>query len=612
MGCSARTRLRSLGLVGGLVVISLPLLPSSAALAATRYAAPGASGNCSSEAEACQLKTAMEGANASDTVVLLGDRGSYGTAEAPLSEAIGSPKPGEPAVLEGAPGQPRPVIYTSAAVGIDFAEESSTPGEEQATALSGVEVRELAANHVAVESAGSIDHVIARASGDSVACRPVGLEAGTHVLVDSLCVGEGEASKAMYITAPAGGHTQIELRNDTLYAGGPRSRGLEVLSEGRTTNVSATNVIIHGQGEDLDSPEGRVNLTFSHCDFAVSSLSKEATEVESPTGSDQRGPALFVNAGAGDFEEAQGSPTIDAGVTEAADGETDLAGRPRVIGSSTDIGAYEAMDAPSIATPAVTGITSTSATVQVSVNPGYAATSVQAFLGTGAAAQSLLATQAVGALTSAQLLSFPLGSLSPGTTYHVHLTATNSAGSAAGAEVTFTTSSAAALAGAGAGTGTATAPGNTSILTSSATLEGHSVAVLIACSAPSTGCRGELVLAERVRGRVKERVHDHFRLHYVTVVVTLGRASFRLAAGARETVLVALSRSVRASLAHAPHHRLKAIATSTPVGAGAVETVRLTIAAPARPRRDRPRGRSSSATGAFSGHAADRLVAASS
>ena len=65
----------------------------------------------------------------------------------------------------------------------------------------------------------------------------------------------------------------------------------------------------------------------------------------------QTAPPFFVDAEAGDFREAADSPTIDAGVNEAANGTTDLAGNPRTLPGQltcdqvplaiTDIGAYE-------------------------------------------------------------------------------------------------------------------------------------------------------------------------------------------------------------------------------------------------------------------------------
>ncbi len=50
---------------------------------------------------------------------------------------------------------------------------------------------------------------------------------------------------------------------------------------------------------------------------------------------------MFVNAEAGDYRLAAGSPCIDAGNTAAAVGDRDLAGNTRVLGGYVDIGAYE-------------------------------------------------------------------------------------------------------------------------------------------------------------------------------------------------------------------------------------------------------------------------------
>src|SRR5262249_55412407 len=55
----------------------------------------------------------------------------------------------------------------------------------------------------------------------------------------------------------------------------------------------------------------------------------------------QTAPPAFVDRAAGDFREAAGSPTIDAGASDPLDGELDFAGNPRVLGPAPDIGAYE-------------------------------------------------------------------------------------------------------------------------------------------------------------------------------------------------------------------------------------------------------------------------------
>jgi hypothetical protein len=57
--------------------------------------------------------------------------------------------------------------------------------------------------------------------------------------------------------------------------------------------------------------------------------------------SNQTAAPVFVDATAGDFHEVSGSPTVDAGVNDAANGTTDLDGNPRTVNGATDIGAYE-------------------------------------------------------------------------------------------------------------------------------------------------------------------------------------------------------------------------------------------------------------------------------
>lgn len=50
---------------------------------------------------------------------------------------------------------------------------------------------------------------------------------------------------------------------------------------------------------------------------------------------------LFVNAGAGNYRLQNASPAINTGVVTLSTADVDLAGNPRVVGSTVDIGAYE-------------------------------------------------------------------------------------------------------------------------------------------------------------------------------------------------------------------------------------------------------------------------------
>ena len=75
----------------------------------------------------------------------------------------------------------------------------------------------------------------------------------------------------------------------------------------------------------------------------------------SPSAGNQTAAPAFVAAATGNFHETAVSPTVDAGLTAAANGSQDLDGNPRAAGASTDIGAYELV--PADTTPPKTKIT---------------------------------------------------------------------------------------------------------------------------------------------------------------------------------------------------------------------------------------------------------------
>jgi hypothetical protein len=64
-------------------------------------------------------------------------------------------------------------------------------------------------------------------------------------------------------------------------------------------------------------------------------------------GHNQSGNPLF--AGPSDFHLLPGSPAIDAGVNDPADGPTDVDGHARIQGTAPDLGAYEATPIPAAA-----------------------------------------------------------------------------------------------------------------------------------------------------------------------------------------------------------------------------------------------------------------------
>jgi hypothetical protein len=172
--------------------------------------------------------------------------------------------------------------------------------------------------------------------------------AGPATITDTLATATaGEAISAVGL--PGGG--PVLLRNVTAVSAGRRegrpSYGLEALGclgSGCTAAVvAARDVIARGLDADVaaDPPGGSPGtagtLTIDHSNFVTTHGAVTATM-------NQSSDPLFVNGSIGpseNFRLLAGSPAIDAGVTDAFTGPSDLDGNPRVQGAAIDLGAYE-------------------------------------------------------------------------------------------------------------------------------------------------------------------------------------------------------------------------------------------------------------------------------
>ena len=123
---------------------------------------------------------------------------------------------------------------------------------------------------------------------------------------------------------------------------------------------------------------------------------------------------------------------------------------------------------PAAATESATGIGEVSATLNGAVNPNGLATDYHFDYGTGKSYGTSTPTQSAGSASAVQTVSQQLTGLSPATTYHYRLVASNADGTTRGSDVTFTTSPArppSALTGGSSGVGEVSATVSGSVST---------------------------------------------------------------------------------------------------------------------------------------------------
>jgi hypothetical protein len=312
-----------------LAVTALLVLPATA-LGATRYAAPGgpASGLCA-EATPCSLSYAITAASAGDEVVVMA--GTY-----PVAATIEATVP---LTIHGVAGQSRPRIVGAKGV------SPLKSGEKLTLSDLAIESTESGTGSVFAFADGDLfDHLelIANGSG-ALALRP-----GVNwTMTDSLLVAKGESAVGFFVQGVANG--TATMRNDTVVAEGKESIAVAITGVAAVApTIQATDVIAIAEvaAEARDNAGSITSIAFDHSDLqgkVVGTVTSTAAQTAAPK---------FVEATAGNYREVSGSPTIDAGVNDPANGATDLAGNPRSLPgvitctapqppAVTDIGAFE-------------------------------------------------------------------------------------------------------------------------------------------------------------------------------------------------------------------------------------------------------------------------------
>jgi hypothetical protein len=408
------------GLVLGIIAATLSLAAPAAASAATRFASPAgtASATCPI-ATPCDIGTAINSAAAGDTVII--EPGQYGSPGAPISAQLTDN--GNQLTVEGAGlGANLPVIYATA--------RSIWTGA--GTVIENFDIESSGNGGVYVPNGHgpvTITDVIAHSSGaNGNGC----VLSGPFSITDSVCLSTGTGGTGLDV----GNFSAGTVRNVT--AIGPKF-GLFAASAPQTGTLTLVNSILSGGQYDMEAQTvltDQLTVNASHDDF--SSVSNSGATINQ-TGTVNAAPK-FVDAANGNVRELESSPTVDAGVDDPANGTTDPDGNARTQGARTDIGAYEFMPAaPSAITGPASNVTTATASVGGTVDPGDQTTTYEFLYGQTTSYGATATGGSVPTGTSAVSVSGQLTNLKPNTTYHYELVATNGSDSALGGDRTFTT-----------------------------------------------------------------------------------------------------------------------------------------------------------------------------
>jgi hypothetical protein len=313
----------------GLLAAAL-FTPAAARAASVRYAAPTPLGtaDCSSPGNACSLTTATEiGAlHDGDEVVLAPGEYTLG-AELDILKAVSVHGTGAPAATRIVSSAPTAIYLGNAGA---YLRDLEIDGSDLSSAV--------------FAAVGSVEEAVVRNNVGS-AC-----SVSMTTIRDTLCLADGASGSGVFINYSGGTHL-IGLVNVTAVVTGSTNAYGIYAGAGTGATVyfeEAVDVIARGTTDDISASADSTSTSiveishsnFSHV-FQFAQPGGTAAVTSPSTNSNQTAAPAFVDAAAGDFHEAAGSVTIDAGVAEVANGTLDFDGDARELGAAVDIGADE-------------------------------------------------------------------------------------------------------------------------------------------------------------------------------------------------------------------------------------------------------------------------------
>ena len=311
------------------LAVAATLLGATSAEAAQRYVSPAGTGGapCSS-ANPCPLQAAVE------TVAVAGDEvilapGTYNEGANTLDSSLSG------LLIHGAAGQPKPTIVGT-----------SDAGAQVNVQGTGAVVSDLRISHSTTNTTPALFlGQTAKAERVEVTSTGVGIQIeGDSRVRDSIAIGGTEAYEAGISAYVGGAANHPTIRNVTalgangIYAGSSSAVATVVLDV-------RSSIAIGSPGEDVQADNfwatsTTIDLQSSNYD-SITPLNPFEHVTAPGTGNNQTAAPQFVDAGAGNYHQAAGSPTIDAGTADSLTGTTDLDGAARSQGAAIDIGAYE-------------------------------------------------------------------------------------------------------------------------------------------------------------------------------------------------------------------------------------------------------------------------------
>lgn len=329
--------------------LSLPL--TSAAAAATRYAAPGGTGKdpCASPTNPCPVFIAAD-RDVPRTTIQAGDvvelaPGIYREDEFGIVPTVKLP---EGVTVRGEPGKSRPLI-------IVHANESYGPFYVPTGAeVANVEIRNRSGYGPAISIwGGTIDRVIARSTTDNEhTC-----EFTSGVVRNSACFNSGGASAIGANVLPGGTLEKSVIRHSTFVATGPGSIGMNFIYYAGRVQIDAVGVLAKGEAKDVvvralkgdtaaipglgPRKVPTMNIEFQASSYAT--IEKEPAKAArisiTPPGTNGNITAVPLLAN-DNLHQLPGSPTIDKGAVDPT-AALDIDGESRTFGVAPDVGADE-------------------------------------------------------------------------------------------------------------------------------------------------------------------------------------------------------------------------------------------------------------------------------